>query len=255
MSKASTAGSDSSTARSLRNRPQLRDEAAAYVRELIMSGQVREGEYLRLDRLAEGLEISATPIREALLELRGEGFVQLMPRRGFVVLPLNRQDVQDLYLVQAELAGELAARAATRIDAHQLAEIERLQEALEAAAKAGEVDEIEAINYDLHRAINVVACSPKLSWFLHSAVRYVPRRFYATIHGWQDASVEDHREVIEALRSGSSADAKAAMRRHIMHACELLVAHLEEGQRWVNPEHASTLSRYPERPWDLASIP
>lgn len=223
----------SSSARSLRNRPQLSDEAASYVRELIMSGQVRDGEYLRLDRLVDELGISATPIREGLMALRGEGFVQLVPRRGFVVLPLNRQDVQDLYLVQAELAGELAARAAARIDADQLAEIERLQDALEAAAKTGEVDEIEVINHQFHRAINMVACSPKLSWFLNSAVRYAPRRFYPTIHGWQEASVEDHREVIEALRSGSSDDAKAAMRKHIMHAGELLVAHLEEGQRWV----------------------
>jgi DNA-binding GntR family transcriptional regulator len=214
------------------NRPQLNDEAAAYVRGLIMSGRVREGEYLRLDRLAGELGMSATPIREGLLALRGEGFVQLVPRHGFVVLPLTRQDVQDLYLVQAGLAGELAARAAARITREQLAGLERSQASLEAAKETGDVEKIEVLNHRFHRAINIVAASPKLAWFLSSAVRYAPRRFYPTIHGWPEASVEDHHVVLGALRQGDAGAAETAMRRHILHAGELLVAHLEESRRW-----------------------
>jgi DNA-binding GntR family transcriptional regulator len=215
-----------------RRRPQYSDEAAAHVRELIMSGQVRAGEYLRVERLAGELGISATPVREGLLALRGEGFVQLEPRRGFVVLPLRREDVLDLYLVQAGLAGELAAKAATRVDDAQIAEIERLQRALEDAAAHGDADAIEALNHEFHRAINLAARAPKLSWFLSMATRYAPRRFYPTIRGWQSASVEDHREVIDALRRGHAADARAAMRAHIMHAGDLLATHLDADRRW-----------------------
>lgn len=70
--------------RALGRRRQLSDEVADYVRELIMSGQVRHGEFLRLERVADDLGISVTPVREALLSLRGEGFVTLEPRRGFM---------------------------------------------------------------------------------------------------------------------------------------------------------------------------
>ncbi|MCP9972532.1 GntR family transcriptional regulator [Actinomadura madurae] len=101
--------------RALGRRRQLSDEVADYVRELIMSGQVRHGEFLRLERVADDLGISVTPVREALLSLRGEGFVTLEPRRGFMPAPLTRQDVQDLFEAQAYFAGELAARAAGRI--------------------------------------------------------------------------------------------------------------------------------------------
>ena len=59
-------------------RPQLSEEVATYLRQRVMSGQVRPGEYLRLEHVAEELGISVTPVREALVALRGEGFVQLL---------------------------------------------------------------------------------------------------------------------------------------------------------------------------------
>ena len=100
----------------LGRRRQLSDEVAAPVRDLIMSGQVGHGEFLRLERIAADLGISVTPVREALLSLRGEGFVTLEPRRGFMPAPLTRQDVQDLFEAQAYFAGELAQPKAILLD-------------------------------------------------------------------------------------------------------------------------------------------
>jgi DNA-binding GntR family transcriptional regulator len=211
---------------------QLSDNVAAYVRELIMSGQVRQGQYLRLERLAEALAVSPTPVREGLLSLRGEGFVQLEPRRGFVVSPLSRQDVHDLFLVQANVAGELAARAAGAIDDDALQRIVGLQASLETAALGGNPEAIEEANYQFHRAVNLLANSPKLGWMLTTVVRYAPRRFYATIHGWQQASVQDHHSIVSALRAHSPDVARNAMRQHILHAGELLVAHLDSTRFW-----------------------
>jgi DNA-binding GntR family transcriptional regulator len=225
---ATSSGGDGSTVRRLGNRPQISDEAAAYIRELIMSGQARSGEYLRPERLAGALGVSVTPVREALLALRGEGFVQLIPHRGFVVMPLSREDVLDLYVVQAGLAAELAARAAAQIDPAGLAELDRLQASLEAAAEAGDNDRIEVLNHYFHRQINLVANAPKLAWFLSIATRYAPRRFYPSIHGWRTASVEDHYDILAALRRADADGARLAMNRHIMHAGELLAAHLDE---------------------------
>src|SRR6476646_1292784 len=90
-------------------RTQLPEEVAAYVRDLITSGQVRPGEFLRIERIAEAVGVSQTPVREGLLSLKSEGLVNLLPRRGFIVAPFTPQDIYDLYWVQAQLAGELAA--------------------------------------------------------------------------------------------------------------------------------------------------
>src|SRR3954469_23733712 len=95
-------------------RQQLPEEVAAYVRELIMSGAVRPGEFLRMERIAEAVGVSNTPVREGLLVLSNQGFVRQIPRRGFVVAPFTRQDIRDIFWSQSILAGELAGRAAKK---------------------------------------------------------------------------------------------------------------------------------------------
>src|SRR5947208_12625558 len=102
------------------SRAQLPEQVASYVRELIVSGQVRPGEFLRIERIAEAVGVSQTPVREGLLALKNEGIVNLLPRRGFVVAPITQHDIADLYWVQAMLSGELAARATKNITDAQL---------------------------------------------------------------------------------------------------------------------------------------
>lgn len=218
--------------RDARSRPQLPDTVASYVREMIMSGQLRQGSFLHLERLAAQLKISVTPVREALLALRGEGFVLLEPRKGFTVAPLSRQDVRDTFWVQATLAGELAARTATVISDERLDELGAVQEQLEQASARSAVEEVEAHNFHFHRLINHTAGSRKLAWFLGIAVRYAPRRSYRTITGWQRASVADHRVILNALRARDPDEARRSMSTHIMHAGTLLIDHLEEQGFW-----------------------
>src|SRR3954454_7043133 len=102
------------------DRPQLPAEVAAYVRGLIISGAVQAGVFLRMEPVAEAVGVSNTPVREGLLALQSEGFVRLVPRRGFVVAHFSAQDVHDLFWAQAQLAGELAARAAAKMTPAQL---------------------------------------------------------------------------------------------------------------------------------------
>ncbi|WP_344262288.1 GntR family transcriptional regulator [Actinomadura napierensis] len=218
----------------LGRRRQLSDEVAAYVRELIMSGQVGHGEFLRLERIADDLGISVTPVREALLSLRGEGFVTLEPRRGFMPAPLSRQDVQDLFEAQAYFAGELAARAAGKIAQPELEALARTQGLLEQASKAGDADGIERANHQFHRVVNLCAGSPKTAWLLQLVVRYAPGRFYSSIQGWPQASVDDHQLILTALRAGDPDAARNAMRAHIRHAGTLLVMHLEAQGFWAD---------------------
>jgi DNA-binding GntR family transcriptional regulator len=216
----------------LQSQSQLSDHVASYVRELIMSGQVRPGEFVRLEKLAAELGVSATPVREGMLALRGEGFIQLVARRGFMVSKLSRKDVEDLFFVQAELAGELAARAARAMTDELLAQIESFQDSLESMSAPEDVDRLEELNHQFHRAINRCADSEKLSWFLGTAAQYAPRIFFGAIEGWQQASIRDHRAIIDALRAKDEDAARKAMQAHIHHAGTLLIKHLENTQLW-----------------------
>ncbi|MFJ6158789.1 GntR family transcriptional regulator [Pseudarthrobacter sp. NPDC092184] len=211
-----------------RGRRQLSDEAAAYVRGLIMSGELRPGTTVRPEMVGQALSISTTPAREALQALRVEGFLDLLPRRGFQVAPLTGQDIRDLFHVQALIAGELAARAAASPTYDELAELEALHHELIAAARRNDLDLLEEKNHAFHRQINTMAGSRKILWALSLITRYVPRQFYSSIPGWPAATVTDHEELLEGIRSKDAAKTRASMTSHIIHSGELLAANFDK---------------------------
>jgi len=210
----------------------LSDEVAVYIRELIISGQVRPGEYLRLERMAAELGISVTPVREALQSLRSEGFVQLEPRRGFVVVPLSRQDVIDLFWVQATIGAELAGRAATSITPRELTRLDGIQQAMKRAESAGDLFRAERLNQEFHRTVSFAGGDGKLAWLLGTVARYVPAGMYGEISNWPGAALADHAAILDALRAEHSQAASAAMHSHIVHIGERLVEHLEGEGLW-----------------------
>jgi DNA-binding GntR family transcriptional regulator len=208
-------------------RLQLSEEAAAYIRESIMSGRMRSDEYVRIYRVAEELGLSATPVREALHMLRAEGFVDLAPNKGFRVASVSGEDVADIFQVFAFVAGELCARATRRLGEETIAGLEEIQAKLLAASRDHAWEEVEALNHRFHRVLNAEAASPKLFNLVRLMNHYIPRRFYAAIPGWPEASMEDHEAIMDALRRRDETAARKAMAAHITHAGSLLAANLE----------------------------
>jgi DNA-binding GntR family transcriptional regulator len=216
----------------IKDRQQLPEEVASYVRELIISGAVRPGEFLRLERIAEAVGVSNTPVREGLLSLRSEGFVELVPRRGFVVAEFTRQDVRDLFWAQAQLARELAARAAKKMTPEQIAALESLADQYNQAVARGDQEGIAEFGHAFHRQINRAADSHRLALLLSSIVRYLPNRFYATIEEKVTATGDDHRLMLEALRARDARKMKSIMERHILARGDALIEILEQRGLW-----------------------
>ena len=186
-------------------RAQLSDEVAGHLRAAIMSGTLRPGTFIRLDETAAELGVSVTPVREALLKLRGEGMVQLEPHRGHVVLPLSRQDIEDIFWLQATIAKELAAAAIDHITAAEIDELERINDTLAAAVGSSDAQTISGIEFAFHRVFNQASGRIKLAWFLVNAARYMPVHVYAGDPHWGAAAVDNHRQLIAALRRRDAA--------------------------------------------------
>jgi DNA-binding GntR family transcriptional regulator len=216
-------------------RKQLRDEAADHIRELIVAGQVRPGDRLPLAALAEQVNASITPIREALLLLAQDGWIVQEPNRGFRVAEIRRQDVEDAYLVHAYLAGELAARAAPKIDQAALDQLRALDSEI-ATLDGRDERRVEELNYAFHGVVYRVANAPRLIWFIRAAGRFVPRRFWATIPGWLELNRTGHAPIVKALAHGDAEEARRLMSEHIHHAGELLLAHLDASGFWHGHE-------------------
>lgn len=208
----------------------LSDIAADHVRELIISGQLAGGEFIRPETVAEELSISATPAREGLLLLQTEGFLDVVPRKGFTVATLSSADVSDIYSAQALLGGELAARAAAVCGPDSISTLEKIQADLESAAERSDYDAVERLNHQFHSTIYRLAGSRRIQWLLKRTLAYAPRKFFAAVEGWPEASAEDHRAIIEHLRAGDADKTREAMADHICNAGRLLAEHLSAQQ-------------------------
>lgn len=219
----------------LQRRPQLSEQVATELRNAIMTAAIRPGEFIRLDETAERLGVSVTPVREALLTLRGEGMVELAPHRGYVVTPLRRVDVADLFWLQAQIAVKLALRTAEVVTADQLEQLTDCNERLRKAIETGNADGVVDAEFDFHRTHNLIADSGKLAWFLLSAARYTPALMYAADPEWGRVALDSHARLIEAYRTGDHDEVVVQTQRQFDDGAARLVRHLETTGIWDDP--------------------
>ena len=213
------------------NRTQLPEQVAGYVRELIISGQARPGEFLRIERIAEAVGVSQTPVREALLSLKSEGLVKLLPRRGFVVAPITPQDISDAYWAQATLAGELTARAAEKISDEQLERLAENVKQYSAAVAAGDWEIVPELGLEFHHELYRAAQSDRLVLILETITADLPNRAYAPSHPKQTG--EEHPRLLKALRRHDPVRARTLMVEHLIGQGERLVRILTDRGFWA----------------------
>ncbi|MFT4199472.1 GntR family transcriptional regulator [Gordonia sp. (in: high G+C Gram-positive bacteria)] len=216
----------------LRRRPQLSEEVAGAIRHRIMTGDFRPGDFIRMDETAAELGVSVTPVREALLTLRGEGMVNLAPHRGYVVADLSPTDVEDIFWLQGQIAVKIALRTAGIITAADLDALTACNERLRIAVDAGDVDEIVDAEFDFHRTHNRISTSGKLAWFLLNATHYTPHRLYAADPEWGAVAVDSHSKLIEGYRSGDRAAITEQVQRQFDDGAQRLTARLAEAGIW-----------------------
>ncbi|MGF7123006.1 GntR family transcriptional regulator [Rhodococcus sp. TAF43] len=214
-------------------RTQLSDDVAAHLRGAVMSGRLRPGEFVRLDETAAELGVSVTPVREALLTLRGEGMVESVPNRGYVVSRLAPEDVHDIFWLQGQITVELAVRASRSAGTEDLTRLGELNDVLRDAVTLADPDRIADAEYEFHRELCRIAGGPKLAWFLLNAARYTPYRLYAADPAWGELAVRSHTSLIEAIRVHDRDAVVRHTRIQFDDAAERLVAHLGRAGIWT----------------------
>ena len=140
----------------------LHQEVAVRLRQRIVEGQLVPGAKLNERELAELLNVSRTPLREAIKMLAAEGLVELLPNRGAVVAQMAEQDVIDTFEVIAGLEGQSGELAAQRITESELAEIRALHYEMMAAFTRRDLPTYYRLNAQIHTQINAAA-PPKRS--------------------------------------------------------------------------------------------
>lgn len=200
-----------------------------------MSGAMRPGDFLRMEPIAEAVGVSVTPVREGLLTLSSEGFVTLVPRRGFVVAAFSRQDVRDLFWAQSRLAGELAARAARQATPQDLLRLRTLIAESVAADAVGDTQRIVALGHEFHRAVNLVAGSDRLARLLAGIVHQLPNSFYASLESDAGTTATEHAELVSAMERRDVRRARTLAETHIADGADFVIEALEQRGVWSEP--------------------
>ncbi|WP_372630147.1 GntR family transcriptional regulator [Cohnella sp.] len=187
-----------------------------YFKQEILAGKLNPGDRIVETKFARELGISQTPVREAVRQLAGEGIVTLVPNRGPVVNELGARDIFEIYSLRASIEG-LAIRLATQIASDEaIAELERFYEEMKVKVTDDGIGTLLEESLHIHHSIMKLSEHSRL---LHA---YESISFQIALvnrilgnESTKEKEVEQHAELIEALKGRDPDKAELTMRKHI----------------------------------------
>jgi len=194
----------------------LMQQAYRKIRRQILSCRLQPGSEISEIDIAERLSISKTPVREALGRLRLEGFVRVIPRRGYQITPLTISDMNELFDTRAVVEGGTIALAATRITDAELNELHRLADVSYEKETASTLDRFISANRDFHTAIAKASNNQRLIETTVRQLDELERYFYvgARLRDVNSEVHADHYRIVEVLRSRDAALATRIIVEH-----------------------------------------
>jgi DNA-binding GntR family transcriptional regulator len=207
----------------------LAEDAADRIRETILSGGFAPGEHLVEARIAQQLNVSRGPVREAFKLLRSEGLVEEEPRRGTFVVRLDASDVLEIYQLRAAIEGRAARLLAESRPPDKLEELRRLSMAIEDAIRGGDVVAVSRADLEFHGAVCSLSGNTRLTEVF---TRYVPilgalLRLDERLYGSLDHLAGEHTSLLGTIEAGDARAATEAFERHAEHAAELIAEYLQ----------------------------
>lgn len=202
----------------------LHEQVADTLRQEIFSGTLAPGSFVDEVALCERLEISRTPLREALKVLTAEGLVRHEPRRGCFVNEVTERDLDDIFPVIALLEGRCAHEAALRASDADLTALEALHDRLQKAARHKRIVDYYDTNYTIHEAIITLADNRWLAQVIGDLRKILKLARLQQLHapGRLEQSLSEHMAVFAALKARDAEGAEAAMRTHLTRQREAL---------------------------------
>jgi len=196
------------------------------LRDKIFSGELAAGSDHQESELADLLDMSRTPVREAVLTLESQGLLELRPRKGVRILPLSPEDMSDVYDVLTELESHAAERAAhSGYGDAELVDLAGAIDDMDAALASRDLDAWAQADDRFHRELVRLGGNSRICAIVDMMSDQVRRARMTTLfmRPLPTQSNEDHRAVLEAIRSGDAETARKIHRRHRQHAKSILV--------------------------------
>lgn len=196
------------------------------LRTAVITGELQPGTLHSVQTLATQLGVSRTPVREALIKMAQHGMVRFERNRGVRVLQTSLHDLEEVFALRLLLEPPATRRACALLDTAGRRELRRVHQGMERAARAD--DEFRLWEHDrrFHALLLEASGNTRLAGIVDGLRDMVLRRGVSTAgssRGLADI-VAEHTAVLERVEAGDAEGAAAAMRTHVLHTAELLIA-------------------------------
>jgi DNA-binding GntR family transcriptional regulator len=218
-------------------RAALHEQAAHRLRHMLVENRIPPGAKLNERELSQVLNVSRTPLREAIKMLAAEGLVELLPNRGAIAVELTEADVRNTFEVMAGLEAQSGELAAMRMTDAELQEIKALHYDMLAAYTRHDLPTYYRLNASIHSAINAAAKNPVLTaTYQQVNARLQALRFRSNQDGekWQ-AAVKEHGQMISALEARDPVAMRAVLMSHLINKRDVVIEQLRTAASNTTP--------------------
>ena len=198
------------------------EQVADFLREGIISGAFPRGSRLKQAEIAERLQLSITPVREALKLLEAEGYVTGDSYRGVSVSPFDASASEEVLELRLVLESRLLRGTAARLTAQDFTTLRALADEFEQAFNVGDRAAARGVNYRFHRHLYSLADMPQTLHFVQILWARYPFDLINAVEGRGQEAAKEHDEILRALLDGDISAAMLAMRKHIESGWSLL---------------------------------
>ncbi len=208
----------------------LRETVLEQLRTAIITGELREGELVSAPTLGQTLGVSATPVREAMMDLVREGLVETVKNKGFRITTMSEKDLDDLAQIRQMLEPTAMRMLAGSIPDSAYAGLTKHADACMRAAERNDVGGYLREDREFHASVLSHLDNPQLVELATSLRRRSRLYGIAALarEGRLTKSAQEHLDLLELLRAGDGAGAEGLMQTHIGHARKQWATGIEE---------------------------
>ena len=205
-----------------------KDIVVEMIRESILAGEFESGDHLLQEEIARRLNVSVTPVREALRQLEAEGVVVHAPHRGVRVAHVNYDEVREMYLMRGALETLATVEAVANFKRSNIGQLRALQAEFKSVIGEDNLLAVQKQDYSLHMYIYQAAQIPEL----FRSIRILWTKFpWVTIYvqpGRAIKAAREHEDIIEAIAAGDTNLAGERVNYHVECGAEALMKFLAE---------------------------
>lgn len=217
------------------------------IRKAIISGRVPAGERINIKECAKRLNISRTPIRQALEFLQKEELVEYVPKYGFVVKKISVEDVKEIYQIRVALDVLASVNAMNLMDEEQFSQMEELLNETEVAHRNHQIEEVTRLFTKFNEMIYDFSQMPRLKSIAMNLREYLARFRDISMSGEtrRRQALDEHWLIYKAMKNKDEKRLEAIIKEHLGYSEQYVLKEMEK----MELKKKSTNKKHKIRDW------